>query len=158
MRLTDISIRTLPAPEKGISVYFDDTLAGFGVRVSQAGTKSFVLTHGPRRVRETLGRVGIVTLHDARLEARRRLAQHTLGRARPLAISWDAAKEEYLDEKKRKLKPRTHADYTYELNRHFKYGATKLSELSPHDLRRNLDRIRDTPAEQQLRSILIKPV
>jgi len=68
MRLTDISIRALPAPEKGVTVYFDDTLTGFGVRVSQAGTKSFVLTHGPRRVRETLGRVGVVSLHDARAD------------------------------------------------------------------------------------------
>jgi hypothetical protein len=48
MRLTDLSIKTLQPPEKGVIVYSDDTLTGFGVRVSQAGTKSYVLTHGTR--------------------------------------------------------------------------------------------------------------
>lgn len=149
MRLTDISIRALKAPATGVTVYSDDTLTGFGVRVSQAGTKSFVLTHGPRRERETLGRVGVVSLHEARAEAKRRLAEYTLGKNRPRVVSWDTAKEEYLKEKVRKLKSRTHAEYTYMLNRHFKYGATKLAELSPHDLRKNIDRLSQTPAEQR---------
>jgi Arm domain-containing DNA-binding protein len=76
MKLTDITLRALQAPATGVTVYFDDTLTGFGVRVSQAGTKSFVLTHGTRRQRETLGRVGIVSLQEARAEAKRRLALH----------------------------------------------------------------------------------
>ena len=156
MRLTDISIRALAAPQKGVSVYFDDTLTGFGVRVSQAGTKSFVLTHGPRRVRETLGRVGVVTLHDARAEARRRLAEYTLGKNRQLTVAWDVAKDEYLSEKARQLKPRTHADYTYELNRHFRYGVTKISDLSPHDVQKSLDRLRNTPAEQQHAFVVLR--
>ena len=63
MRLTDASLKSLKAPEKGAVIYADDALAGFGVRVSQAGTKSYVLTHGVRRQRETIGRVGIITLH-----------------------------------------------------------------------------------------------
>jgi hypothetical protein len=33
LRLTDISIRALEAPAKGVVVYTDDVLAGFGVRV-----------------------------------------------------------------------------------------------------------------------------
>jgi integrase len=156
MRLTDISIRALQLPEKGVAVYFDDTLTGFGIRVSQAGTKSFVLTHGPRRVRETLGRVGVLSLHDARAEARRRLAEYTLGKNRPLTVAWDVAKHEYLAEKARELKSRTHADYTYELNRHFKYGVTKLPEISPHDLRKSLDRLRSTPAEQQHAFVVLR--
>ena len=156
MRLTDISIRALRAPEKGVSVYFDDLLTGFGVRVSQAGTKSFVLTHGPRRERETLGRVELVTLQEARAEARRRLAEYTLGKKRPRAITWDAAKEEYLTERAPKLRSRTIADYTYELGRHFKFGSTKLCELSPHDLQKKLDRIRNTPAEQQHAFVVVR--
>lgn len=149
LRLTDISIKALKPPAKGVAVYSDDTLIGFGVRVSQAGTKSFVLTHGPRRERETLGRVGVLSLQDARAEAKRRLAEYTLGKNKPRAISWDAAKEEFLAEKATDLKPRTIADYTYELNRHFKYGPTKLTELSPHDLHKSLARLSKTPAEQQ---------
>lgn len=70
MKLTDISVRALKNPEQGATIFYDDTLAGFGVRVSQAGTKSFVLTHGVRRTRETIGRVGILSLSEARQEAK----------------------------------------------------------------------------------------
>jgi len=49
MRLTDITIKALKAPPKGVIYYTDDTLTGFGVRVSEGGTKSFILMHGMRR-------------------------------------------------------------------------------------------------------------
>ncbi len=156
MKLTDISIKTLKSPEKGVAVYFDDTLTGFGVRVSQAGTKSFVLTHGSRRERETLGRVGVVSLQDARSEAKRRLAEYTLGKNKPRATGWDIARDEFLREKADKLKPRTHEDYTYLLDRHFRYGTTKLSELSPHDLRKSLDRLAKSPAVQQHAFVVLR--
>ena len=35
MRLTDVSVRALPLPEKGQKTYWDDTLQNFGCRVSQ---------------------------------------------------------------------------------------------------------------------------
>lgn len=148
MRLTDITIKSLQPPPKGARIYTDDIVPGFGVRVSEGGTKSFVLTHGPRHQRETIGRVGIVGLQEARNDAKRRLAEYTLGKDKPRTVSWDTAREEFLMEKLGKLKPRTHADYTYILNRHFKYGTTKLSEITPHDLRTSLDRLGKTPAEQ----------
>jgi integrase len=156
LRLTDLTIKALRAPREGAKVYFDDVLCGFGVRVSCGGTKSFVLTHGPRHQRETVGRVGIITLQDARAEAKRRLAEYTLGKTRPQAIAWDAAKAEYLAARKRELKPRVIADYTYILNRHFKYGDTRLSELSPHDLRNSLTRLQETPAEHQHAFVVVR--
>jgi len=156
MRLTDMSIKALPAPVKGVTVYFDEVLSGFGVRVSQAGTKSFVLTHGPRRTRETIGRVGVIGLHDARQEAKRRLAEITLGRNRPVTVTWDEAKQEFLDEREPDLKPRTHQDYSYILGRHFRYGPTKLCELAPADLRRNIERLSKTPAEQQHAFVVVR--
>ena len=60
MRLTDLSIRKLRAPDSGQKTYFDDALPGFGIRVSQGGTKSYVVMYGiahlawpsaPRRIR-----------------------------------------------------------------------------------------------------------
>ena len=59
MRLTDLSIKVLQSPERGQKTYADDTLPGFGVRVSQGGTKTFVLVHGATRQRETIGRYPI---------------------------------------------------------------------------------------------------
>ena len=83
MKLTDISIRALKAPEIGYQIYNDDTVTGFGVRITASGVKSYVLTHGVRRQRDTIGRVGIITLQDARAEAKRRLAEYTLGKPAP---------------------------------------------------------------------------
>ncbi len=145
MRLTDITIRTLKSPAAGAVIFYDDSISGFGIRVSEGGTKSFILTHGKRRERETLGRVGVVSLHDARAEAKRRLAEYTLGKERPRTKAWDSAVAEYLVEVAAKRKPRTHQSYKYALDRHFKYGTTKLSELRPHDLHKNLDRLMDRP-------------
>ena len=156
MRLTDITIRSLRAPEQGARIYTDQLIPGFGVRVSQGGTKSFVLTHGARHERETIGRVGIVALADARAEAKRRLAEYTLGKAKIKTVPWTVALEEYLAEVKRKRKPRTHAFYKYALNRHFRYGDTKLSDVSPHDLHKSLARLSATPAEQQRAFVVVR--
>jgi hypothetical protein len=60
MRFTDVAIRGFKAPDKGQRDYWDDGIPGFGVRVSQGGTKSFVLIlNGNRR---TLGRFPQITL------------------------------------------------------------------------------------------------
>lgn len=40
---TDKSIRALPVPVKGLKIHYDDKLVGFGVRVTAAGYRSFVL-------------------------------------------------------------------------------------------------------------------
>lgn len=149
MRLTDISIRNLKSPDEGASIFYDDQLAGFGVRVSKGGTKSFILTHGRLRARETIGRVGTITLQQARAEAKVRLAEYTLGKERPQSSAWDAAVNEYLDEVATKIRPRTHQSYEYALRKHFRYGRTKLSDLRPHDLHKNLGRLSDRPSEQQ---------
>lgn len=146
MRLTDFSINSLQAPSRGTVIYADDKVPGFGVRVSLGGTKSFVLTHGVRRTRETIGRVGIISLHDARAEAKRRLAEYTLGKTKPKSIAWDAAKEEYLVVVAANCKPRTHHDYSWYLNTQFRFGETRLSDLSPLDIQRKLDALEDRPA------------
>jgi len=49
-RLTDLKIRSLPAPTRGQTTYLDDAIRGFGIRVSQGGTKTFVVTYGTERL------------------------------------------------------------------------------------------------------------
>jgi site-specific recombinase XerD len=149
MRLTDISIRSLKSPERGEKIYYDDTLTGFGIRVSEGGTKSFVLTHGIRRQRETLGRFGILSLHEARTEAKRRLAEYILGKAEPIPIEWDEAIQEYLDECELELKPTTIKCYTYHLKKHFRFGQTKLADLEPADFVRKLNKLTDRRSEHR---------
>lgn len=69
MRLTEISIRALSV-DRGQRTFFDDTLRGFGVRVSHGGAKSYVLMHGKARTLTTIGRIDGISLKDARQEAK----------------------------------------------------------------------------------------
>jgi integrase len=147
VKLTDISIRTLKSPPKGAIIYTDDSLPGFGVRVSEGGTKSYVLTHGPRRARETIARVGILGLKDARTEAKRRLADYTLGKTLPRVKRWNTALDEYLAEIKAKRRPSTHKSYQRHLKSHFPFGDTRMTDITPHDLQKDLDRLSDRPSE-----------
>lgn len=148
MRLTDISIRALTPPGKGQRTYYDDTLAGFGCRISQGGTRSFVVQHGPTRQLITIGRFPIISLSQARTEAKRMLAERTLGKHQPERISWDDAATLFLAASQQKNKPRTYADYKRLLSRHFKFGSTKLANITPTDVHRRLDKLIDTPSER----------
>ena len=51
--LTELSIRALQPPEKGARIVYCDSVTGFGVRVTKNNVKSYILTHGARRTRET---------------------------------------------------------------------------------------------------------
>jgi hypothetical protein len=68
--------------------------------------------HGLDRQRTTIGKFPVLSLADARAEAKRILAEHTLGKHRPKTIKWDAAVELFLEACKEKNKPRTVEDYT----------------------------------------------
>ena len=91
-RLTDISVRALKPPAQGQVTYWDKSLAGFGVRVSQGGAKTFVLVYGANRRRISIGRFPAIKLSNARMEAKRLIAEHTLGRARQITVPFDTAK------------------------------------------------------------------
>ena len=156
MRLTDLSIKALNAPKQGAIVYPDSVLTGFGVRVSEGGTKSFVLTHGKLRKRETIGRVGVLTLQDARAEAKRRLAEYTLGKTVPRAVAWNKAVATYLEEVGSRRKPRTHADYKRFLNRYFRLGELAMSEVTPDDIQTRLARLSATPVEQHHAFVVLR--
>ncbi len=147
MRLTDISIRALNPPERGQVTHYDDTLSGFGVRVSQGGTKTFIVVYGPTRRRMTIGRFPAVGLADARAEAKRILAEATLGKHRPKTVTFDKAKDEFLEHVQHKNRPRTYEDYKRLLKR-FAFGATRLHDITKADIKRKLGKMDATPAEQ----------
>jgi len=140
VRLSDPFIRNLKPPERGQVTYRDDLVPGFGIRVSQGGTKTFTLMYGARRTLHTIGRVGIISLSDARTEAKRLLAEHTLGRHRPKIINFDDAKIQFLAECADANKARTVYDYTRLLKR-FGFGREQLADISPHDIDRRLSKL-----------------
>ena len=128
---------------------WDTQLPGFGLRVSPSGKKSFTLRYRPRHRSDlkryvTLGRYGVITVEEARIEAKRILGQVAGGK--------DPAKEvrsvrrdqtivtavaSFLEEHARvKLKPNTALAYRYALERHVlpKLGRLKLNEVESSDL------------------------
>jgi len=155
VRLTDLSVKALPAPAKGQKTHFDDGLRGFGVRVSPGGTRTFVLMHGTDRQLISIGRYPIISLSDARAEAKRMLAERTLGKHRPRSIPYAEARDAYLAECEKKNRPHTVYDYRRALERRFNFGTRQLSEITPQDIYRKLDRI-DAPQEREYASTVAK--
>ncbi|MEQ8807301.1 MAG: site-specific integrase [Rhodospirillales bacterium] len=80
-RLTKRDIDQTRAGDKEV-VLWDSSLPGFGVRIKPSGVKSFVIQyrnrHGRSR-RVTLGRYGVMTLEEARTEARQQLSAVSRG-------------------------------------------------------------------------------
>jgi len=148
MRLTDLTVRSLAAPDQGQKTYWDASLPGFGCRVSQGGTRSFVVMHGRSRQLTTIGRFPLVSLSQARQRAKEILAERVLGKTRaPSHISFGEAAGKFLDTHDARLS--TMAEYRRILNRHFlpKLRLEPLERVTTHDLTRILDRLRATPSE-----------
>ena len=97
--LIELSVKALKPPLHGQVTYWDKTLPGFNVRVSQGGSKSFTVVCGDRRERITIGRYPIISLADDRGEAKRILAERTLGKNRPRSIAFEEALKAFLEEK-----------------------------------------------------------
>jgi len=154
--LTEIAVRNVKAPERGQVTLTDDSLPGFGLRVSQGGTKSFVLVHGKTRERVTIGRYPVISLAQARSEAKHILAERTLGRARPKSVAWDEAKALFLAACVQKNKSRTLDDYTRLLKKHFAFGKTQLADITTQQITHRLDRLVDTPSEQNHALVAVK--
>jgi integrase len=144
--LTDITLRNLkPVPGKQIT-YLDKSLKGFGVRVTESGAMSYVLTYGPNRKRIKLGDVRIIKLGDARTKAKTILAERQLGVHRSDgAATYHDALETFLDAVQAKNKPRTYRDYKRLLTRHG-FGHEKLSSITSVEIEKKLAKL--PPGEQ----------
>ncbi len=151
VRLTDLSIRNLPIPEIGQRTYRDEALKGFGVRVSQGGTKTFTLMHGPDRRLKTIGRVGVISLAQARQKAKHILAAHTLGiedEDDNIDIHFTDAVEQFISAYWAKNKPSTAKETERLIRRHFNFERP-VSEIKTADITNIIDRLSATPSEQQ---------
>jgi integrase len=126
MKITKLAVDKLPIPLALIENrtaqkrYYDETLKGFGVRVTSGGTKAFFVEKlvNSRLRRITVGRYPELTVELARKEAQKLLGQIATG-IDPIAEKKAAKKrlltlrEVFEDYKKarKSLKPRTLSDY-----------------------------------------------
>ncbi|MGH7111779.1 MAG: tyrosine-type recombinase/integrase [Stellaceae bacterium] len=142
MRLTDRSIASLSAPERGQKLHSDDTLPGFGVRVSQGGSKTFVLTVGADRQRMTLGRWPVVSLHAARERAKHILAERQLGIVHKPSPTFQTVKKEYLDRRDGEVRAATRQGDTYLFKNFDGLAGRKLADITPEMIEAALDEIK----------------
>ena len=66
------------------------------MRVSPGGTKTFALMHGAERRLTTIGRCGVITLQDARIAAKKMLAEETLGNHASQTVTFCEALKLYI--------------------------------------------------------------
>lgn len=150
MRITDLSLKKLKAPKTGRTTYNDDTLPGFGVRVSASGAKSFVLLVGRSRKRVTIGRHPTISLVEARAKAREVVAGHVLGKDEAVKMKFEDAvplfiKSHYGDGY---AKPRTRDEIERLLRRHFlpKFRHDQLASVKTPAVAQIIDGLSDTPS------------
>ena len=150
INLTDVSIRALKPPIQGQLTIWDKT-SPLGMRVSQGGSKTFILMIGSGK-RRTLGRFGILTLSRAREEARRIIAEKTLGISVPAVRTgklFSAAVPTFVEDHYTGKKPRTKHEANRLLTTRFPTLNTKLlSEITDDDVSTDLKKLADTPSEQ----------
>lgn len=152
MRLTDLQIARIKPPKKGQKTYFDELLPGFGIRVSQGGSKSFVVMYGTGRRLKTLGRYPKLSLRDARVAAKN--VQSNIALLTPQSdfalnpIQFDEARRRFLEESATRNKQSTTQAYRWLLERHFHFEK-KLTEITRIDIMRVLETLIHTPSERQ---------
>ena len=145
--LTELTVPRLKAPERGYTVYNDKHLTGFGVRVTAAGHRSYVLTYGTKRKRVTIGDVGIVKLGEAREKAKGILADYQINGEKPKSLTWSEAKDLYIElHVEQRNKPSTQAETKRLMKRFDTLAETKLHDLTSADVLPIIDRMRATPS------------
>jgi len=111
-------------------------------RVSQGGTKTFVLVHGKDRRRTSLGRYPIIGLADARAAAKRILAERTLGKHQAPRQTFKEALDAFLTYHEANNRPGTTSEVRRILTKQFtSLHRHQLAEVTTHDLTRITDRM-----------------
>jgi integrase len=145
--LTDATIKRLPAPERGNKITWDDSVAGFGARVTAAGARSFVLNYRTKAGRErriTIGNCDNWTIGAARHKARelRRVIEDggdplgEIEEARAAPAMADLAAR-FVEEHLPRLRPATAVNYRVLIDRHVTphFGLhTKVTDVRFEDI------------------------
>jgi integrase len=134
---SDTWLRSLEPPATGQVAFWDERLPSFGVRISQGGSKTFVLNRRNNLI--TIGRFGVLSLAKARAEAKKLLAEFTLGKIRPQSITYAQAVHVFLEDKGKNRRARTIHEYKRLLDRLAFQG--QLADISHGEVVRRLSKI-----------------
>jgi len=156
LRLTDIAIKKLSLPSKGQVTHWDEATPGFGLRCSTK-SKSFVVMFGEKRRLKTLGRYPDLSLSDARTQARKFFVEYEEGGFAPSRseVSFEEAKTRFIKDCEGRNKPRTVADYSRLLNKHFNFKGN-LDEIERKHVMKVISGLSSTPSEQSHAYVAIR--
>jgi len=150
--LTDLAVQRLKAPASGQVTVFDTNLRGFGVRLSQGGSKTWVVVTGKERRLTTLGRYPDVSLKDARTAAKKVLvAPPVLGVS---TLTFPEARTAFLEAKKKKLKAPSIRLYTTYLN--FFTWTKKVHLITKEDIKARLKELDGKKTAQNVAQQILK--
>ena len=143
-RLTDAFVRSLKPREKRYDVY-DAQLAGYGIRVSPLGTKSWIVLsrNNQRKTRVTLGRYPQMSLNTARQRALvtlNAMAQGEYKRTNSFELFSDALQEWYLRDQSTN-KSFAQVEKTIALHVEPYLKNFKIREIEKRDLLKIIDRV-----------------
>ncbi|MBB3020846.1 integrase [Microvirga lupini] len=157
-KLTKRTIDTLPAPVGRDEIWWDEDLKGFGLKITPAGRKVFLVQYRPSGDRRnprkyTIGEYGPTTPHQARVEAHRVLAERAAGRdpqAEKQIAKRRIASEQVADLAaefiaRHASQNRTAAETTRILDREVLpyWGSWTVAEVRKRDVIALLDRVRE---------------
>lgn len=155
-KITDTTVKTLALPEKGNRIMYDAEVKGFGVRVTAAGARSFILNYRTRSGRErrfTIGSYPDWKTTVAREEAKELKRKIDVGldpmaaveadrNAKTMADLCDRFEEDHLP----KVRPSTRSDYESIIRRkirpemkHLKVAEVTFNDVD--DLHRKITRL-----------------
>jgi integrase len=134
---------------------WDGSLKHFGLRVAPGGTKSFLVLLGSGR-RQTIGRYPAITLAQARLKARRILAERTLGRHQIVSLTWQNAVQKFIEARRAAARPRTVGEYERSLKCYFPFGTMQLSEIARVNISGKLEKLNKTPSQKAHALVIVK--
>lgn len=150
--LTENAVR---AAQSGCTLW-DGSLKHFGLRVAPGGTKSFLVLLGSGR-RQAIGRYPEITLAQARIKAKRILAERTLGRHQTSSVGWQTAIEKFLDARRSAgTKDSTVDEYERTLKRYFAFATTRLTEITKRDISGKLEKLNGVPSQKAHALVVIK--
>ncbi|MGD9740737.1 MAG: tyrosine-type recombinase/integrase [Bauldia sp.] len=152
IRLTKASVKALQ-PTSVPMFFWDDSLPGFGVKVSAGGRKTWVIQYrvGRESKRRSLGSADTIALDRVRRRAGDILAAIRLGEdpfeEEAPSPTFNAVADQFLATVEAKKAPRTAQDYREKLDRHIRpaFGSRPLREISRADIEIWHEGIRRTP-------------
>jgi len=149
-QLTDVSVRALKAPAHGQTTIWDKG-SPLGIRVSAGGTKTYIVLVGSGK-RKAIGNASVLSLAEARGEAKRILAEKTLGLTKKVsAINFETAVALFLDDNYKKARgKRTKSEAKRLLEKHFvpPFRKRPLSDITDADISTELAKLSKTPSAQ----------